>query len=126
VTMPWWNDLWLNEAFATWMAAHIVDAVHPENEEQLELLEWVHDAMGADSLASARRIRQPIDSPHDIENAFDGITYSKGAGVLGMFERWLGADTFQRGLRAYLQAHRYGNASAADLLGALSAAAQRD
>ena len=126
VTMPWWNDLWLNEAFATWMAAHIVDAVHPENEEQLELLEWVHDAMGADSLASARRIRQPIDSPHDIENAFDGITYSKGAGVLGMFERWLGADTFQRGLRAYLQAHRYGNASAADLLGSLSAAAQRD
>ena len=125
-TMPWWNDLWLNEAFATWMAAHIVDAVHPENEERLELLEWVHDAMGADSLASARRIRQPIDSPHDIENAFDGITYSKGAGVLGMFERWLGADTFQRGLRAYLQAHRYGNASAADLLGALSSAARRD
>src|SRR5262245_32873700 len=93
VTMPWWNDLWLNEAFATWMAAHIVDRVHPEYEERLELLEEVHEAMAADSLASARRIRQPIESAHDIENAFDDITYSKGAGVLAMFERWLGAET---------------------------------
>jgi alanyl aminopeptidase len=126
VTMPWWNDLWLNEAFATWMAAHIVDQVYPENQEQLQLLEWVHEAMGADSLASARRIRQPIDTPHDIENAFDDITYSKGAGVLAMFERWLGAEAFQRGLHTYLMAHRYGNASVEDLLGTLSAAAQRD
>ena len=126
VTMPWWNDLWLNEAFATWMAAHVVEQVHPEYEAQLDLLDAVHEAMGADSLASARRIRQPIESPHDIENAFDDITYSKGAGVLAMFERWLGAATFRSGLQRYLHEHRFGSATAEDLLGALSAAAQRD
>jgi len=126
VTMPWWNDLWLNEAFATWLAAHVLEEVHPEYEAQLELLGAVHGAMGADSLASARSIRQPIESPHDIENAFDDITYSKGAGVLAMFERWLGADAFRRGLQRYLQAHRFASATAADLLSALSEAAQRD
>ena len=126
VTMPWWDDLWLNEAFATWMATRIVERVHPEYQAGLGLLERVHGAMNQDGLANARRIRQPIDTVHDIVNAFDGITYSKGAGVLAMFERWIGPDAFRRGLTRYLEAHRFGNATTADLLKALSEAAEKD
>jgi alanyl aminopeptidase len=108
VTMPWWDDLWLNESFATWM------------------LQQVHSAMNADSLDSARSIRQPIASDHDIANAFDGITYSKGAGVLAMFERWLGEESFRAGIRRHVEEHRFGSADADDLLQALSAASGRD
>src|SRR5262249_60339761 len=114
------------EAFATWIASRTVDRVHPEYRDGLALRASVLRAMDEDSLASARRIRQPIASTHDIVNAFDDITYQKGAGVLAMFERWLGADTFRRGLQRYLQAHRFASATAADLLSALSEAAQRD
>ncbi len=126
VTMPWWDDIWLNEAFATWMGHRVVETVHPDYRAGVQLLERVQGAMGSDSLVSARRIRQPIDTHHDIRNAFDGITYSKGAGVLGMFERWIGAETFRRGLSAYMAKHRFGSATADDLLAALSEAAGRD
>jgi alanyl aminopeptidase len=126
VTMPWWDDLWLNESFATWMAHRVVNEIHPEYQEDLSLLQQVHSAMSADSLESARSIRQPIASDHDIANAFDGITYSKGAGVLAMFERWLGEESFRAGIRSYVEEHRFGNADADDLLRALSAASGRD
>ncbi len=126
VTMEWWDDLWLNEAFATWLGYRSVRGVHPEQKPELSLLEAVQGAMDADGLTSARSIRQPIASNHDIHNAFDAITYSKGAGVLGMFERWLGAETFRRGIRAYIAAHRQGSARTSDLLAALSAASGRD
>jgi alanyl aminopeptidase len=126
VTMPWWDDLWLNEAFATWMATRIVERVHPEYQAGLTLIEHVHGAMDQDGLGNARRIRQPIDTVHDIVNAFDGITYQKGAGVLAMFERWIGSDIFRRGLARYLEAHRFGSATTADLLKALSEVAERD
>jgi len=126
VTMPWWNDIWLNEAFATWMGQKTVQTVYPQYEADLGLLDGAEWAMGQDSLTSARRIRQPIESSHDIENAFDGITYEKGGGVLAMVERWLGAETFQRGIRAYLSAHEFGNATADDLLAQLSETSGRD
>src|SRR5262245_3494324 len=126
VTMAWWDDVWLNEAFATWIASHVVDRVHPEYRDGLSLRESVYRAMNVDSLASARRIRQPIASTHDIVNAFDDITYQKGAGVLGMFEHWLGPDTFRAGVRNYLAQHRFGSATATDLLQALSRAPGRD
>jgi alanyl aminopeptidase len=126
VTMPWWDDIWLNEAFATWMSAKIVDEVYPEQRAGIALLQQVQAAMASDSLVSARSIRQPIGSDHDIRNAFDAITYSKGAGVLAMFERWLGADAFRDGIRRYLGAHRFGSATSADLFDALSAASGRD
>jgi alanyl aminopeptidase len=126
VTMGWWDDLWLNEAFATWMAARIVGEVAPAlGADEARLDEW-REAMHVDSRASARRIRQPIASHHDIHAAFDGITYSKGGAVIGMFERWLGADTFREGVRAHLAAHRFGTATADELLGAISQVAQRD
>jgi alanyl aminopeptidase len=126
VTMAWWDDLWLNEGFATWIASRIVDEVAPElGADEMRIDEW-RGAMSDDSRASARRIRQPIRSHHDIAAAFDGITYSKGGAVIGMFERWLGEEKFRTGVRAYLEAHRLGTATADDLLGALSAAGGRD
>src|SRR5262249_15593257 len=85
-----------------------------------------HGAMGADSFLSARQIRQEIKDDNDIANAFDTITYSKGAAVLGMFERWVGPEVFRKGIAAYLNQHRFGNAVEADLLSAVSTAAGRD
>jgi alanyl aminopeptidase len=126
VTMPWWDDLWLNEAFATWMAAKVVDEVFPEQRTRVGLLAAVQGAMAADGLASARSIRQPIESPHDIRNAFDVLTYQKGAGVLAMFERWLGPDAFRAGIQSYLKSHAWGSATSRDWLDALSRAASQD
>ncbi len=126
VTMPWWDDLWLNEAFATWMEPRLVAAVRPELHPEIRALESAHTAMAADSLVSARKVRQEIADDNDIESAFDAITYDKGGAVLSMFERWIGADAFRKGVRGYLGAHRFGTASATDLLAALSTAAGRD
>lgn len=124
VTMPWWNDLWLNEAFATWMGHRVVAQVHPEYGAWIGLLASVQRAMKEDSLRNARAVQQPIESNHDIRNAFDAITYEKGAGVLAMFERYLGEEEFRRGIREYLQAHRWDNATSQDLLNALAEAAE--
>lgn len=123
VTMPWWNDIWLNEAFATWMGNRVVEELYPADHAPESLVMSVQDAMSADSRVAARVIRQPILTNDDIENAFDSITYSKGAGVLGMFEAWLGRETFARGIRRYLEAHRFGTATSDDLLTALTAEA---
>jgi alanyl aminopeptidase len=126
VTMAWWDDLWLNESFAEWMGYKVVDLWDPTLRAGLARAERVAGAMASDSLASARQIRQPIVSRSDISNAFDDITYGKGAGVLTMFERWLGPDVLQRGIRAHLEARRYGTATATDFLSALSKAAGKD
>jgi alanyl aminopeptidase len=126
VTMAWWDDLWLNEAFATWIANVMVDAVRPElDAESRRLSEW-KSAMATDARAAARRIRQPIASHHDIYSAFDLITYYKGSAVLAMFERWVGPTAWQAGVRAYLGAHADANATTDDLVSAISAAAGRD
>jgi alanyl aminopeptidase len=126
VTTAWWDDLWLNEAFATWMTPKIVEPWQPtwgEAEKRIQTRAW---AMGADSLMTARRIRQPIESDHDMKNAFDGITYAKGATVIGMFERWVGAEPFRRGVQRYMREHANQNATAAEFLAAISAEAGRD
>jgi alanyl aminopeptidase len=126
VTMPWWNDIWLNEAFATWMGNKVVHELHPEFRSDLASLASAERAMGLDSLASARSIRQPILSNHDIQNAFDAITYEKGGGVLSMFEHWMGADVFRDGIRLYLREHENGTATSADLLEALDQVSELD
>ncbi len=126
VTAAWWDDIWLNEAFATWMQGELVDVWDPKMEARMSLLERTQSAIGNDVLVSARAIRQPIASTNDIKNAFDGITYEKGAAVIGMFERWVGPETFQRGVHDYLAAHRLGSATADDFLGAESAASGKD
>ena len=120
VTMPWWDDLWLNESFATWMQSKVTQNIHPEFHEDLESLNSTAYAMSEDRLVSTRRIRQPILSNGDIQTAFDGITYEKGAAVLRMFERYLGENKFREGMRNYIKKHEFGNATAEDLINALS------
>jgi alanyl aminopeptidase len=126
VTMAWWDDLWLNEAFASWMETVIVQRVFPDFHAELTELSTELEAFEADSLASARQIRQPIASRHDISNAFDAITYSKGASVIMTIQHWLGAEAFQHGIHEYLTAHARGSATTADLVTALSAASHQD
>lgn len=126
VTMPWWNDIWLNEAFATWMGNKTIRHVHPEYHAAVGMVASVQGAMRADSLVSARQIRQPIDTNHDIRNAFDSITYRKGGGVLEMFERYMGEETFRNAIREHMGRHRFGTATATDLLDSLSQLAGRD
>ncbi len=126
VTTAWWDDLWLNEAFATWMTPKIIDQYRPEWGASTSRVLSASGAMRSDSLVSARRIRQPIDSEGDIKNAFDAITYQKGAAVIGMFERWIGPEAFQRGVQRYMREHAHGTATSQDFLGAISAEAGRD
>ncbi len=126
VTMKWWDDTWLNEAFATWIGNKTADLWDPKTRAEMTLLRGVQGAMGADSLVSARAIRQPITSTHDIENAFDSITYQKGGGVLSMFEKWAGVDVWQKGLHGYLEKHRFGSGSADDFLAAENGASGKD
>jgi alanyl aminopeptidase len=123
VTMPWWDDTWLNEGFATWLAGRVVQDVHPEYNSEFARVAALERAFDVDGRRSARQVRQPIESDHDIRNAFDAITYTKGGALLAMFERYLGADAFRAGLRAYLERHRFGNGTSMDLLRALEQAA---
>ncbi len=123
VTLDWWNDIWLNEAFATWMQQKVTAKVHPEYRADLSRVAGAEGAMGNDSLISARKIRQPITGNGDIQTAFDGITYQKGASVIGMFEHYVGVKTFRKGMRAYIRAHKFGNADAHDLVSAIATAA---
>lgn len=122
VTLAWWDDLWLNEAFATWMAAKIVHQVDPALEMNLERVAGTAYVMDLDAQRHARAIRQPIADGGDVSNAFDGITYGKGAAVLRMLESWAGVDPFREGVRAYIKAHAYGTGTTADLMGALETA----
>jgi alanyl aminopeptidase len=121
VTMRWWDDLWLNEAFATWMGTKIHGKLRPEAHTDRGLLEGAIGAMGADSLSSTRRIHEPINDFTQIQSAFDGITYQKGGAVLGMFERYIGEDAFRTGVRNYMRDHARGNATSADLIAAVAA-----
>ncbi|MFN8610456.1 MAG: M1 family aminopeptidase [Vulcanimicrobiota bacterium] len=123
VTMQWWDDLWLNEAFATWMADKVVMKLHPELE--LETHTWQNDVMAMDANLTTRPIRKVVRSEADIMDGL-GLAYAKGCAVLNMVERWLGEKEFQRGMRAYMQAHRFGNARADDLWGALGKASGKD
>jgi hypothetical protein len=108
VTLAWWDDAWLNESFANWMEYKIVEQWRPGWEVPLQRVGRRNRAMAADSLISARRVRQPVESKDDMANAFDTITYNKGSSVLVMFEGWIGADTFRRGIQRYLSRHAYG------------------
>ncbi|MBX3156717.1 MAG: M1 family metallopeptidase [Deltaproteobacteria bacterium] len=126
VTMKWWDDIWLNEGFANWMEHKVSARFDPTWKDEQSALDMREAALDEDGLVSARRIRQPIATPDDIFNVFDGITYDKGASVLHMFETYLGPETFQKGVRAYLAAHAHGNATSADFAAAISAAAGKD
>lgn len=126
VTLRWWDDTWLNEGFASWMTLRALGLWRPALRSDLRAAENAAAVMRSDALAAARQVRQPILTHHDVRNAFDDITYKKGAALLGMFERWVGEEPFRRGVRGYLQKHRFGNATSEDFLAALSAGAGRD
>jgi alanyl aminopeptidase len=126
VTLAWWDDLWLNESFATWMTPVALEELQPTWDAPLERVSGRSYALDSDSLVTARRIRQPIESEGDILNAFDGITYGKGGAVLAMAQSWLGREPFRRGIQRYLRAHAGGNATAQDFLSALSAETRQD
>lgn len=119
VTMPWWDDIWLNEAFASWIQARIANEWDPRFHFDRETQVRAIHAMREDSLVSARQIREPVTSTADIKNAFDAITYQKGAGVLQMLESYLGATAFQTGLREHVERHAFGTANVYDLMDSL-------
>ena len=125
VTPAWWDDIWLNEAFATWLAARIVDRVSPELDAGLASLADAAATMRIDSRPDTRAVRQPVEDLGDVANAFDDITYRKGSRLLVMTEAWTGEKLFRRGVREYLAAHRWGTATSADLFAALADASAR-
>ena len=126
VTMDWWKDIWLNEAFATWMAAKVLMQYNPSYHADWDALEDTQMAMEADSLSSARKIQEPIQSHHDIYNAFDSITYVKGAAVIDMFENYITPAVFQKGVRNYLRKYANKNAETEDFIAELSKAADQN
>lgn len=126
VTTQWWNDIWLNEAFASWMENKGVNRFAPKMGFDLSNQQDAAGAMRLDALASMRQIRQPILKNTDISSAFDGITYSKGAAVITMFENFVGEDTFQRGVHNYLEKYAFGNATAEQFVAAIAEAAGDD
>ncbi len=125
VTLAWWDDLWLNEAFATWAGTHMLADWHPQEEVWLEFEEGENQVLEVDALANTHAIRLPIKTAEETNSIFDGITYEKGAAVIRMIERALGQEDFARGVSRYLKQHSYGNATAADLWRALEEASKK-
>lgn len=128
VTMQWWNDLWLNESFASWIEYLALDELFPKWQAWTQFYdsETAH-ALDRDSLANVQKVRQDVDDPEEIRTLFDpAIVYAKGAALLHMLHAYLGADNFRDGLRIYLKRHQYANAEADDLWTALSEVSNKD
>jgi puromycin-sensitive aminopeptidase len=123
VTMRWWDDLWLNEAFATWMAFKIVDGWRPGWRMWLDFDKGKAAALALDALASTHPVRAEVRTVAEATESFDLITYEKGGAVLRMIEGWLGEEPFRAGIRLYMRRHGKGNATADDLWGALAESA---
>jgi puromycin-sensitive aminopeptidase len=124
--MAWWDDLWLNEAFATWMAFQIVDRWRPEWHMWHDFQHTRSAALGMDALADTHPIYTRVRTPAEATENFDLITYEKGASVVRMIERYLGEEAFRAGVRRYVRAHAESNAVAADLWRALEEASERE
>jgi aminopeptidase N len=122
VTMKWWDDIWLNEGFATWMSSKPLKAWHPEWHFELNDVMETAQSLNVDSLENTRPIHQAAETPDQILELFDGIAYGKTAAVLRMLESYLGPEAFQKGVNAYLKEHAYGNSTAADFWSALAKA----
>jgi alanyl aminopeptidase len=120
VTPVWWDDIWLNESFASWMESKAAEAVRPGYGYDRNTIRSALKVMDLDSLNSARSIRQPIKTDGDIYNAFDGLTYDKGAAVLAMFEGFMGPENFQKGIQLHMTRYAHGVATAKDFLKSLS------
>lgn len=125
VTMAWWDDLWLNEGFASWMATKSTAALHPEWEPLLGRIDGRETAIRLDSLRTTHPIVQHLTTVEQISQAFDAITYEKGEAVITMLEDYVGEDAWRNGVRAYIARHRLGNTQSDDLWEAIEQAAGR-
>ena len=125
VTMAWWDDIWLNEAFAEWMAHKATHALRPDYRVWEDFQGGKSQALAADALASTHPIYSPVETPEQATEMFDAITYQKGCGVMRMLESFLGEDAFREGLRTYMKAFAERNAAGADLWRHLEAASGR-
>ena len=114
VTMNWWNNIWLNEGFATWMENKPIEAMHPEWHLKQAVAMSLNGVLNLDARRTTRTIRANADTPDQINEMFDGITYGKAAAMLDMVEHYEGVQTFRRGVHNYLKAHMYANADAQD------------
>ncbi|HEY9130152.1 MAG TPA: M1 family metallopeptidase [Dyella sp.] len=123
VTMRWWDNLWLNEGFASWMEGRTTAKLHPEWNTALSAVEVREAAMGRDAIATTHPVVQRIDTVEQASQAFDAITYSKGESVIRMLEGYVGSDAWRNGIRSYIKAHAYGNAVSDDLWREVEAAA---
>ncbi|HEV7558381.1 MAG TPA: M1 family metallopeptidase, partial [Kofleriaceae bacterium] len=126
VTMAWWDDTWLNESFASWMEVKVMTKLEPTWQLDVDMVAAKARVIAADSLDTARMIRQPIVTSDDIVNAFDGITYGKGQAVLTMLEGTIGPDVWQKGVQGYIAKHAFANATFDDFVHAMSEAAGKD
>jgi aminopeptidase N len=120
VTMDWWNNIWLNEGFATWMSYKPLAAWKPEWEVPQDVATELNNTLDIDAQRVTRTIRARAETPGEINEMFDGITYGKAAAVLSMTENYLGEESFRVGVHRYLQAHMYGNATAEDFWNTLA------
>ncbi len=116
VTMKWWDDLWLNESFASFMEHKMLDRLHPEWDIWRDFLRFeTFPSMSADSLSTTHPIQVKVDTVNEIQQVFDAISYGKGAAILRMVESYVGEAAFRRGVRAYLRRFSYSNARGEDL-----------
>ena len=121
VTMQWWDNIWLNEGFATWMENKCTGAMHPEWNIPQFVAADEQRTLDIDAQPTTRAIRAKADTPEEIDQMFDSIAYNKAGHVLRMIENYLGEETFRQGVHAYLAAHEYGNATAEDFWNAQTA-----
>jgi len=123
VTPAWWDDIWLNESFASWMSAKVLNTWRSEEFNDRNTIRQGNRAKGGDQLISARQIRQPVKNNNDIVSAFDSITYSKGASVLSMIERYMGPEAFRAGIHNFLSQNAHGVSTADSFFTAITQAA---
>ncbi|CCH45143.1 aminopeptidase 2 [Wickerhamomyces ciferrii] len=127
VTMEWWEGLWLNEGFATWMSWYSCNEFYPDWKVwQSYISDTLQGALQLDALRSSHPIEVPVQKAEEINQIFDAISYSKGSSLLKMISGWLGEETFIRGVSNYLKKHQYGNTKTSDLWEALSEASGED
>ena len=121
VTMDWWNDLWLNESFASWMGDKAISNLYPEWDVWTKfLLDDTNRAFELDALDSSHPIEQEVKNPDEIGQLFDAISYSKGASLIRMLENYIGEEKFKKGIQQYIVKHQYKNTITNDLWNALS------
>ncbi|MFD2367728.1 M1 family metallopeptidase [Pseudoduganella sp. GCM10020061] len=125
VTMRWWDDLWLNEGFASWMESRMTEKLHPEWNSHLSAVAVREDAMNRDSVASTHPVVQKIDTVEQASQAFDNITYQKGEAVIRMLENYVGETAWREGVRAYIKKYAYQNTVSDDLWREIEKAARK-